>query len=79
MYAGVHSTYLLEGQLMLKQMLDSTVGIIIFLLFLAVYFPGGTILMALSCNSRRLDGWDWVLSVVVPGYGLAKSFFSSAC
>ncbi len=64
---------------MLKQMLDSTVGIIMILFFLVAYFPGGTILMAVSCDSRRLDGRDGVLSVVVPCYGLAKSFFSSAC
>lgn len=64
---------------MLKRMLESTIGIMIVLFFLVVYFPGGTILMALSCDSRRLDGWDWVLSVVVPAYGLIKSIFSSAC
>ncbi len=58
---------------MFKQMLDSTLGIMFFLVFLIAYFPGGTILMALSCDSRRLDGWDWVLSVIIPGYGLAKS------
>lgn len=47
--------------------------------FLIVYFPGGTIFMALSCNSRHLDGWDWVLSVIIPAYGLFKSLFSSSC
>ncbi|MBL4543400.1 MAG: hypothetical protein JKP98_24250 [Rhodobacteraceae bacterium] len=44
-----------------------------------LYFPGGTILMALSCDSRKLDGWDWVLSVVIPGFGVVKTIFSSSC
>lgn len=43
--------------------------------FLIAYFPGGTITMALSCNSRRLDGWDWVLSVIIPMYGALKALF----
>ncbi|MER9302447.1 hypothetical protein NKJ06_12275 [Mesorhizobium sp. M0293] len=64
---------------MLKGLFDSVAGFAIFLLMLVIYFPGGTIIMALSCNSRKLDGWDWVLSVIIPGFGLLKSFFSSAC
>lgn len=40
--------------------------------FLLGQFPGGTIFMALMCDSRRLDGWDWVLSVIIPFYGLIK-------
>jgi len=35
--------------------------------------------MALSCDSRKLDGWDWVLSVVIPGFGVVKTIFSSSC
>jgi hypothetical protein len=46
-------------------------------LFLLGQFPGGTIFMAMMCRSRRLDGWDWVLSVVIPFYGLFKGAFSS--
>lgn len=44
-------------------------------IFFLAQFPGGTILMAVSCSSRKLDGWDWVLSVIVPFYGIIKSFF----
>jgi hypothetical protein len=46
---------------------------------LLIYFPGGTILMAMACNSRRLSGWDWVLSVIVPAYGLLKVLFNTSC
>jgi hypothetical protein len=53
---------------MFKQAFESAAGVAIFLLFLVVYFPGGTIMMALSCDSRKLDGWD-----------LFKSLLSSAC
>lgn len=49
------------------------------LVFALIYFPGGTILMAVVCNSRRLDGWDWVLSVVIPAYGLIKALFNVSC
>lgn len=48
-------------------------------LFAAGQFPGGTIIMALSCSKHNLDGWDWVLSVVVPFYGVMKALFSSYC
>jgi hypothetical protein len=41
---------------------------LLFLAFAFICFPGGAILMALACNSRRLDGWDWVLSVIIPAY-----------
>ena len=44
-------------------------------LILLFNFPGGTIFMALMCKSWRLDGWDWVLSVVIPGYGMLKGIF----
>lgn len=46
-------------------------GIVI--IWLVMWFPGGTILMALTNDSRKLDGWDWVLSVIIPGYGFVKS------
>ena len=64
---------------MLKDIFASAAGITMFLFFALFSFPGGTIMMAMSCDSRNLDGWDWVLSVVVPGFGLFKSIFSSAC
>jgi hypothetical protein len=47
--------------------------------FLLIYFPGRTILMAMACNSRRLNGWDWVLSVIVPAYGLLKVLVNTSC
>jgi signal transduction histidine kinase len=37
------------------------------------------ILMALACNSRRIDGWDWVLSVIIPAYGLMEVLFNTSC
>lgn len=43
--------------------------------YLAGGFPGGTIIMWASCNPRRLDGLDWVLSVVIPFYGPIYSLF----
>jgi hypothetical protein len=49
---------------------------IVMALVVTLYFPGGTIVMALSCDNRELDGWDWVLSVVIPGYGAMKSLLS---
>ena len=64
---------------MISRLFESAMGIALFLLFTVLYFPGGTIVMALACNSRRLDGWDWVLSVVIPAYGVIKALFSSAC
>lgn len=54
-------------------------GGLFIILGLLIYFPGGTIIMALACNSRRLDGWDWVLSVIIPAYGLMKALFGSYC
>lgn len=41
--------------------------------FMVMGFPGGTILMASVCTNRRLDGLDWVMSVIVPGFGFVKS------
>jgi hypothetical protein len=45
---------------------------VLIVLFLLTQFPGGTIFMAAVCPNRRLDGWDWVLSVIVPAYGLIR-------
>lgn len=44
----------------------------IYVIILIAQFPGGTIFMAVRCNSRQLSGWDWVLSVVIPFFGLFK-------
>lgn len=63
----------------MERLFQSGLSVMLFVFFLVIYFPGGTILMAMACNSRRLDGWDWVLSVVVPAYGLLKVLFNSSC
>ncbi len=63
----------------MERILGAGYGVIMFLIFAVIYFPGGTILMALTCNSRRLDGWDWVLSVIIPAYGLIKALFNVSC
>ena len=63
----------------MKSFLESTAGIGLGIFFMVGQFPFGTILMALMCNTRRLDGWDWVLSVVVPFYGIGKVLISNAC
>ena len=55
---------------------NAVMGSLFLAFFVVAGFPGGTILMAVSCNSRSLDGWDWVLSVVVPMYGF---FVSAGC
>ena len=57
----------------MKQVLEGMMSGGIGLLFMVGNFPGGTILMAVSCRSNRLDGWDWVLSVIIPFYGFFKS------
>jgi hypothetical protein len=54
-------------------------AIILMGLFFVAQFPGGTIIMALSCRSSRLDGWDWVLSVIIPFYGIFKATLSNYC
>lgn len=55
-------------------------GIVVFyILFAVVYFPGGTILMALTCRTRELDGWDWVLSVIIPAFGMFTALLSDSC
>lgn len=65
--------------LKMSKILESSFAMLLWAVFLLGQFPGGTIVMALKCNSTRLDGWDWVLSVVIPFYGLAKALFSSSC
>jgi len=42
------------------------------ILFILMQFPGGTVFMAIACPNQRLDGLDWVLSVVIPAYGLIQ-------
>ena len=63
----------------IKGLADSAAGLAVTALFLIIYFPGGTIFMALMCNTSKLDGWDWVLSVIIPGYGIGAVLLSSAC
>lgn len=45
------------------------VGIIVYLL---TSFPGGTLVMAGACGSHKLSGIDWVLSVIIPAYGVIR-------
>ncbi len=64
---------------MIKNLFENTLTSMFVIIFMLGQFPGGTIVMALSCQSKRLDGWDWVLSVVIPFFGLFKALFSEAC
>ena len=64
---------------MLKELGSSIGSVVIIGVFLLGQFPGGTILMAIKCDSHRLTGWDWVLSVIIPFFGVFKALFSSAC
>lgn len=64
---------------MLKGIFEGGATLFMVAFFMVLNFPGGTIVMALGCNHSRLSGLDWVLSVVIPGYGLATTLFSSAC
>jgi hypothetical protein len=48
-------------------------SVLLAIAFLLGNFPGGTIAMAMSCSSYKLSGWDWVLSVVIPFFGIIKS------
>ena len=59
----------------LADLFSSIAGLGFLSLILIFNFPGGTIFMALMCKSWRLDGWDWVLSVIIPGYGMLKGIF----
>ena len=68
-----------SGRLKMDRILGAGFGGLMMLVFALIYSPGGTIVMALSCNSRRLDGWDWVLSVIIPAYGLIKALFNVSC
>lgn len=63
----------------MNNVFQSMASLALFCVMLVAYFPGGTILMAMICSSHRLDGWDWVLSVILPFYGLGKVLFSRAC
>ena len=63
----------------MKNLFENTASILFVGIFLLGQFPGGTIVMALSCRSSRLDGWDWVLSVIIPFFGVFKALFSSYC
>ncbi len=54
----------------MKGFFDNATGIVMFFLFLLAQFPGGTVFMAMRCESIDLTGWNWVLSVVMPFYGL---------
>ena len=63
----------------MNNLVSGAMALIFGFIFLLGQFPGGTIVMALSCRSSRLDGWDWVLSVIIPFYGIFKSLFSSYC
>jgi len=63
----------------MKNLFENTLTSMFVIIFMLGQFPGGTIVMALSCQSKRLDGWDWVLSVVIPFFGLFKALFSGAC
>jgi len=61
----------------IQNLLGTAAGLFFIIIFVLAQFPGGTILMAVRCNTDRLDGWDWVLSVIFPGFGLFKSFTCS--
>ena len=41
-------------------------------LYILIGFPGGTIFMAIMVPNKELSGLDWVLSVIIPGFGLIK-------
>lgn len=58
---------------------ESVLGTVMVIAYLAAGFPGGTIIMWQSCRAYRLDGLDWVLSVLVPFFGPAKALFSDYC
>lgn len=41
--------------------------------FLTLWFPGGMIVMGVSCGSARLDAVDWVMSVLLPFFGIVRA------
>lgn len=51
---------------------DSAAQILGFVAMVLIWFPGGTVFMAVMVPGWKLDGLDWVLSVVMPGYGLIR-------
>ena len=61
----------------MKEAVEAATGsfftVLFFVAMVCIQFPGGTILMAVSCNSHDLSGWDWVLSVVIPAFGLVRA------
>lgn len=60
---------------MIQKTLGAAAQFVIAVIFLLAVFPGGTIAMAASCNYHSMDAWDWLLSAIVPGYGLAAAIF----
>ncbi len=56
-------------------MVTGTYALISLIVLLLATFPGGTILMAWGCRHETLTGRDWILSVILPCYGLAKVLF----
>jgi hypothetical protein len=57
---------------MMGRILESTSSFGLMALFLLGNFPGGTLVMAASCNTHHLSGWDWLLSILIPFFGLIK-------
>ena len=55
--------------------LSGALGCVMGILYLLTCFPGGTIFMAIMVPNRELTGLDWVLSVILPGFGLIKGLF----
>jgi hypothetical protein len=56
----------------MSRILETIGSLGLLIIFFLGQFPGGTIFMAARCDSYRLSGWDWVLSVIVPFFGLIK-------
>ena len=54
---------------------STVVGLVLGAIFFLGQFPGGTIFMSISCGTNKLDGGDWVLSVIIPFYGMARGIF----
>lgn len=60
----------------IKEAFDLVLPLIFAGIFLVLYFPGGLVVMGLSCEKYRLEWWDWLLSVILPGYGLYQAIFA---
>lgn len=56
----------------MEQIKNALAGGTMIVLFMLLWFPGGTFWQWAACGYRRLDGWDWVLSAIIPGYGFVK-------